>query len=294
MATLTWLTPEKEQKKYCIYKKITTVGSAADNDVVLESENILSHHARLVYDGKSFAIIALEKGAKIALKGKRKSKFYLKDSDMISVGMMELKFMMLDPSLVVKEREPSSASSVEIGSEIKGIRELFDFSKTLMAKKSIQEILNSLVDMTVDVTGADKGFLIMMEGEKPMIRAARNVRKKTIADPVEHLSDSVLRKVIETKEPIIVMDALADAEFKNSESVLSLNLCSLMVTPLMDEGKLIGILYVGNDSIRGRFDKQSLELFTIFAAQASLILNKALVLEKFRINVEELKESIDQ
>jgi transcriptional regulator with GAF, ATPase, and Fis domain len=296
MATLTWLTPQSEQKKYCIYKKVTTIGASADNDVVIGGEGVLSHHARLVYDGKQFAVVALEKGAKIVLKGKKKSKFYLKDADVVGMGNAELKFMVLDSSVVVKEQEPgaSSSSSAQIGSEIKGIRELFDFSRTLMEKKSIQEILDSLVDMTVDVTGADKGFLIMMEGENPIIRAARNIRKKTIGDPVEHLSDSVLRKVIETKEPIIVMDALADAEFKNSESVLSLNLCSLMVTPLLDEGKLIGILYVGNDSIRGRFDQQSLELFTIFAAQASLILNKALALEKFRSNVEELKQSIEQ
>ncbi|MFH1434920.1 MAG: sigma 54-interacting transcriptional regulator [Pseudomonadota bacterium] len=293
MATLTWMTPEKEQKKYCIYKNITTVGTDADNDIVVKSRMVLPHHARIVYDGKQFSVISIEKGATITLKGKKKSKFYLKDSDMISVGGVELKFMVLDPSVVVRPSDDHSSSSVEIGSEIKGLRKLFDFSKTLMEKKSIDEILDSLVDITVDVTGADKGFLIMMDGEKPVIRAARNINQKTIADPVEHLSDSVLQKVIETKRPIIVMDALADAEFKNSESVLSLNLCSLMVTPLLDEGKLTGILYVGNDSIRGRFDQGSLELFTIFGAQASLILNKALVLERFRSNVEELKVSIE-
>jgi transcriptional regulator with GAF, ATPase, and Fis domain len=294
MATLTWLTPEKSQKKYCIYKKITTMGSAADNDVVLSGKDVLAHHARLVYDGKSFAIIALDKGASVSLKNKKKSKFYLKDNDAVSVGDVVVRFVVLDPALVVREAAFAAPSTVEIGSEIKGLRELFDFSKALMEKKSINDILDSLVDMTVDVTGADKGFLIMMEGDRPVFRAARNVKRKTICNPIEQLSDSVVRKVIETKEPIIVMDALADAEFKNSESVLSLNLCSLMVTPLLDEGKLTGILYVGNDSIRARFDRQSMELFTIFAAQASLILNKALVLEKFRSNVEELKESIER
>jgi transcriptional regulator with GAF, ATPase, and Fis domain len=294
MATLTWLTPAKQQKKYCIYKKVTTLGSAADNDVIFDSKEIFSHHARLVYDGKQFAIVALEKGATITLKGKKKSKFYLKDADEVWLGDVKMKFSMLDAAVVIRDSAAPSPSAAEIGSDIKGIRELFDFSKTLMEKKSISDIFDALVDMTVDVMGADKGFLIMMEGDKPVFRAARNVNRKTIEDPIDHLSDSVLRKVIETKRPIIVTDALADSEFKNSESVLSLNLLSLMVTPLLDEGKLVGILYVGNDSIRSRFDQRSLELFTIFGAQASLILNKALVLEKFRSNVEELRENIEK
>jgi len=294
MATLTWITPQKEEKKYYIYKKIVTIGSAPDNDVVIDFGNLLPHHCRLIYDGKQFSVIAVDKGAQISLRGKKKSKFYLKDSDEVFFGEVKIVFRIFDPALVVKGQTEEDRYARSTISGMDGFRELYDFSKKLMEKNNIDEIFDSFVDMIVEVTGADKGFLIMLEGDGFAVKAARNVNRKTIQDPAMHLSDSVIRKVIETREPIIVADALSDENFKTSESVLSLNLVSLMVAPLLDEGRLIGILYVGNDSIRSRFDQRSKELFTIFAAQASLIINKALTIEKFRANYEELKKSIEK
>lgn len=294
MATLSWIDRESRQKKYCIYKKITTIGSASDNDVVIEGDGVLPHHARVIYDGKSFAIVSVEKGAKIVLKNKRKAKFYLKDGDVIKLGETEVRFLILDPEVVVRQDVgPSGKESTKV-SEIAGLRKLYDFSKTLMEQKSIDEIINSLLDSAIDVTGADKGFLIIMEDDSPVVKAARNVNRKSIEDPVEKLSDSVIRKVIETKQPLIIFDARTDSEFKNSESVLSLNLCSVMVTPILEEGALRGILYVGNDSVKARFTKENLDVFTILGAQAALILNKAVMLEKFRADVKELKESIEK
>jgi GAF domain-containing protein len=105
----------------------------------------------------------------------------------------------------------------------------------------------------------------MMDGERPVVKAARNLNRRQIEDPDLHLSDSVIQRVIETKRPLIVSDALKDTHFRNAESVLSLKLCSLMSVPLLDEGKLLGLLYVGNDRVIALFDERQMEIFTVFA-----------------------------
>src|SRR5919204_78651 len=64
--------------------------------------------------------------------------------------------------------------------------------------------------------------------------------------------------------------SLSDAQFKNALSVMNLKLTSVMCVPLLERGNLIGVIYVGNDNVRQLFDESSLELLTIFAAQASL------------------------
>ena len=52
-------------------------------------------------------------------------------------------------------------------------------------------------------------------------------------------------------------DALTDPEFSTSESVLALQLSSVMCAPLLASGHVTGVLYVGNDRVKGLFLRSS-------------------------------------
>jgi transcriptional regulator with GAF, ATPase, and Fis domain len=289
MASLTWTSPEKEQKRYVLYKKATCIGTAADNDIIMPKHvSCQPHHARFIFDGRDFSIVAVDKGASITHKNKRKSKCRLKDGDNVIIGEIEMRFDILDTDSKGSVVNAEQNLQTQDQAELKGLRRLYDFSRVLMSKQELPNLLDSLLDMAIEVTGADKGFLIMMEGDRPVVRAARNLQRKQIKDPVEQLSDSVIQQVVESKAPLIVSDALKDTNFRNAESVLHLKLCSLMAVPLLDEGKLLGLLYVGNDRVISLFEDRHLEIFTIFAGQASMILAKALLLDRFRAEYEEV------
>jgi DNA-binding NtrC family response regulator len=93
---------------------------------------------------------------------------------------------------------------------------------------------------------------------------------------------------VESGRPIIVSDALTDAEFNTSESVLALRLSSVMCAPLVSQGHVQGALYVGNDRVKALFQKSQLDVLSIFAGQASLILQNALLLSALRADKEKL------
>jgi transcriptional regulator with GAF, ATPase, and Fis domain len=93
---------------------------------------------------------------------------------------------------------------------------------------------------------------------------------------VRQLSDSIIAKVVETRRPLIVHNALDDASFKGALSVMNLKLCSVMCAPLIAGGDLLGLIYLGNDQVAHLFDPRSLDVLSVFAAQASLILQAAL------------------
>ncbi len=274
MASLTWSTPEKGKKRYIFYKKATSIGTSVDNDIVMpRGVSCQPHHARVIFDGRDFSVVAVDKGATLVHKKKRKSKCRLRDGDSVTVGDVELRFDVLDTDVAVQqvrkeENHHGGMVTTDDQAELKGLRRLCDFSRVLMSKTELPSLLDSLVDMAVEVAGADKGFLIMMDGDRPKVQAARNIQRKQIEDPVEQLSDSVIQRVVKTKAPLIVSDALKDTNFRNAESVLHLKLCSLMAVPLLDEGNLLGLLYVGNDRVISLFEDRHLEIFTIFAAQA--------------------------
>ena len=79
-------------------------------------------------------------------------------------------------------------------------------------------------------------------------------------------------------------DALADAEFKNSLSVVNLRLTSVMCVPLLERGNVLGVIYVGNDNVALLFDESHLEVLTIFASQASLLIRNALLVNELQLD----------
>src|SRR5947207_15996791 len=113
-----------------------------------------------------------------------------------------------------------------------------------------------------------------------------------MTDPAGAVSDSIVRKVLESGRPIIVSDALSDAQFGSSESVLALRLSSVMCAPLVSQGHVTGAMYVGNDRVKGLFERSQLDVLTIFAGQASLILQNAMLLSALRADKEKLANEL--
>jgi len=91
-----------------------------------------------------------------------------------------------------------------------------------------------------------------------------------------------------------VADALHDAQWSSSSSVVNLKLCSVMCAPLMREGEPLGVIYLGNDSVVSLFDERDLEVLTVFTAQASLLVHNALLLHGLRRENEALRQAVQQ
>jgi transcriptional regulator with GAF, ATPase, and Fis domain len=71
-----------------------------------------------------------------------------------------------------------------------------------------------------------------------------------------------------------------------------MKLSSVMCAPLLSQGEVIGALYVGNDKIKYLFDRAQLELLSIFASQASLILQNAMLVSALRADQAKLKAEL--
>jgi transcriptional regulator with GAF, ATPase, and Fis domain len=287
MATLRIQVPGAGTKVYHIYKKITSLGKGDEVDVILPDPLLADTHAHIHFDGRDFNIAVVEKDAEIHVNGRRRTKHRLAQEDRIRIGSAELEFSLYDEPV-------TDETAAKTMAELNSYKKLFEFSQKLMAQYDLPALLDQLLDVVIQVTTADKGFIVLMESGEPVVKVARNLRRETISDAVSHLSDSILAKVVETRKPLIVSDALSDAQFKNSLSVMNLKLTSVMCVPLLERGNLIGVIYVGNDNVRQLFDEPSLELLTIFAAQASLLVRNALLVNELQLDNRSMQERIER
>jgi len=275
-----------------LHKRITTVGRGPDNDVRLEDPRAPQNALHLQLDGERLAAVSM--GPPFLIDGKKREQATLADGGTLQVGDTQLTFLLHAP----QERPASSAEGSQESSpadsrELLALRGIHAFSEKLFGVYDLARILESLMDEAIALTRADKGFLILFEDGQMHVKVARNLSRENLEDALERVSDSIVSKVVRTQRPLILEDALDDPEFKGSQSVVNLKLLSVMCVPLMHKGDLFGLVYVGNDRLTHRFDDRALELLTIFAAQASLLLQNALLVNDLYLNNTELKRKLE-
>jgi transcriptional regulator with PAS, ATPase and Fis domain len=60
----------------------------------------------------------------------------------------------------------------------------------------------------------------------------------------------------------------------------------------MQKGDVFGVIYLGNDNVVSLFDQRTIEILTVFAAQASLLVQNAMLLDSLRRENLSLKEAV--
>jgi transcriptional regulator with GAF, ATPase, and Fis domain len=298
MPTLRYFAAAGAQRLYSVHKPVTTLGKGLGNDVAISGPGIAEHAAQIVFDGRDFVFEEIDRDTEILINGKKKRRARLVHGDRVTLGHVELGFSMFAdaPPPAARdddERDPGASPGVKVSSELAGVRKLFAFSERLIRRANVDELLEAMLDDVIDLTHADKGLLLLVEGDSQesrrlVVRAARNVQKGALADAHGGVSDSIVRQVIDSGRAVIVSDALADTTFGQSASVIAMRLSSVMCAPLLSQGQVIGALYVGNDKIKHLFERTQLDLLSIFASQASLILENAMLLSALRADKAKL------
>ena len=291
MAGLIIRMPNGKVRSTPLVKALTSIGRSSENDIHLEDPSVPDSAVHVFFDGTTYRVGS--HGSKFQVNGKKRDEHVLAQNDRIRLGECELLF---DNSIVETTADASltSGTIASPGAELRALRQLAAFSAKLLGTYDIDRLLENLMDEVIEVTHADKGFLILMENNELRIKVARKIDRENIEDAIERVSDSVIAKVIKSRQPLIISDALDHPEFKSSESVVNLKLLSIMCVPLTNRGDVFGLIYVGNDRLVNRFESQTLDMLTIFAGQASLLLQNAMMVSELRLDNTELRRRLEE
>ena len=294
MATLVVHTENAPPVFFPLVKPLTSVGASTDSDLRLADVRGV---VAIQFDGARFTATALD-GASLLVNGKKRDRHPLVDGDALQIGRTQVVFHSADgvpaPHSARATQAQSGAGHTGAGDPASlAVQRLSELAASL-AKEPSDRALSLLLDAIVEVTSADKGFLIVVDAEGPRVTTARNFQKQDIANAVERLSDSIVARVLESRQPLIVSDALHDASFNASASVVNLKLSSVMCVPLVRRGELFGAVYVGNDRAANLFTGRELLLMTSFCSTAALLIERALELDELRAEKRELQSKLEE
>jgi adenylate cyclase len=165
---------------------------------------------------------------------------------------------------------------------------LYQVSRALGDKTTVEDVTQCVLDLVLQIDGAERGYAMLLTEDSlrdaphassnyaflPAILRYRQAPKTTTPQMV--LSRAIIQQVMESKGPLLVMDAKEDARFSGSESMARSGMQSAMCAPLSSRDRLFGLLYVDNLSKRGTFTPEDLEVFAVIAAQAGLAIDRVM------------------
>jgi GAF domain-containing protein len=166
----------------------------------------------------------------------------------------------------------------------------------------LKKLIETLMVTALEHAGAERGLLILPYDEEHRIEAeAKTGRdgvevylRQRVVTPAE-LPESLLRYVIRTQESVILDDASAQNLFSEHEYVGRRRPRSVLCLPLVEQAKLMGILYLENNLAPRVFTSKRLAMLELLASQAAISLGHArLYADIGRLNAELMQENSER
>jgi predicted ATPase/signal transduction histidine kinase len=160
-----------------------------------------------------------------------------------------------------------------------------DFTTVLKASQALssdirlEDLLSTLMQVLMENAGADKCALMLFKENNLVIEATATSHSTLLKSiPVESSREipiSIINYVSRTNETLVIDDAIAQTSFASDSYLKQQQPKSILCTPIINQGKLIGILYLENNLTIGVFTHERLQVVKLLTAQAAICLENA-------------------
>jgi predicted ATPase/signal transduction histidine kinase/GAF domain-containing protein len=201
----------------------------------------------------------------------------------------------LYPFLRHGEQELSPTSTMGAPVERLELATVIKVSQAVSGEIVFENLIKSLMTITVEHAGAERGLLILPRKDQFWVEAEASTGSNTIDVELRHalvapsdLPDSILQYVIRTREPVISDDASKEKLFSADKYIIQNKARSVLCLPLIKQTRMVGVLYVENNLVASVFTPSRIAVLKLLSSQA------AISLENARLYAELVNENRDR
>ena len=155
-------------------------------------------------------------------------------------------------------------------------------SLILSAEIDQEKLLSKIMDVVLQSSGAQHGYLLVQNNNEWAVRAASHVAEEVQLETglkpvhtVTELCQGIVHYACRTLETVVLADAQTAVEFKDLPEVARLGLRSLLCLPLRRQGQLVGLLYLENRLSPDIFTADRVRVTELLCQQAAISIENA-------------------
>jgi len=178
--------------------------------------------------------------------------------------------------------------------ELVQLRALAETATLMNSSLDLDAVLTQAMDEVIRLTGAERGYILLKNpaDEGGLEFRIMRSREHDMNDTNFQISQSIVREVMSSGEPLLTDNASNDPRTQDRESVALFVLRSIVCVPLKHKDKLIGAVYVANRLLAGVFGARELKLLTSFAAQAAVAIENARLFHRVQTELDSTRQEV--
>ena len=211
---------------------------------------------------------------------------YLRWGAAAKVTAMDARYADVLPRGDQRATEGTSGAALDLMAVMKA-------SQAISGEIVLGELLRKLMRTVVENAGAQRGLLVL-KGEHEVIveagGAAVSADQILVSEaPLEDRSDvslAIVRYVERTRESVVLGDAANAGQFRSDPYVSRVRPKSILCLPVIEQQKLVGILYLENNLVASAFTPERCKVLELLASQAAISLENARLYDTLENRVE--------
>ncbi len=279
------------------------MGRGGSATVELPHGKVSRLHCRIAFENGFYRVEDLESKNGTWVNDRKIDKVILFNQDRITVGNAEFRFA-LDTGVagdssdlaadeedvsfeneIRESAEVTAASSLLFGMEAvealegrealeRDLSVVCDLINKVNAEHHLDRLFETIMDSVMEVTSADRGYLIAAKRANgvlmPLVRRNRKDIPTYARSP---FSRSIVSECYEKNESILRVDPRSTGDV--SESIVAQQIQSIMCVPMRDEHGPVGVVYV--DSLLGsrQFTEHDMKMLGAIGSQAGIAIRRA-------------------
>lgn len=176
---------------------------------------------------------------------------------------------------------------------------LIKASQVIAKEQGLNNLLKTLIQIIIEHTGAQHGFLLLQDGESFAIEARASVDDNIIPvlqhipyNKCEDIIHSVVNYVARTKEPLSI-DDMQQSKIFSQISDTKQEVKSILCTPLILHGVLKGIIYLENNLLSGVFTSEKIDLLMHLGGQIAISIENATIYNDLEEKVKQRTQELE-
>jgi PAS domain S-box-containing protein len=174
---------------------------------------------------------------------------------------------------------PGPTSTMVAPVELLDLATVIKVSQAVSGEMVLEKLMDRLMRAAIEHAGAERGLLIVPRGDKLQMEAEATIGGEGVtvhlrdgtATPAA-LPESLVRYVMRTREIVILDDASDQTAFSADPYIVQSRAHSILCLPLVNQTKLIGILYLENNLTPYVFTPGRVTVLKVLASQAAISL----------------------
>jgi PAS domain S-box-containing protein len=180
------------------------------------------------------------------------------------------------------ERAAGPTGTIEAPVEQLDLATVIKMSQAVSGEMVLEKLIDKFMRAAIEQAGAERGLLITPRSEELYIDAEATTRGEDVVVQLREgaytpamLPEALVRYAMRTQETVILDDASSQNPFTADPYIVQRRARSILCLPLINQGKLIGILYVENNLTPRVFTPERVTVLKVLASQAAISLENS-------------------